>query len=283
MSAQQLFPIQQPLPCVTPRTLILADGSTLTITGQVPTSDEDRRNAALNAQLYFYGGHIDHPAGYLGGYLGESGDLDGTRPSSSLDRWVINQRRIIPAGMALLTSTDPAYTNIGFRRLVEARIIMSLNARELWLLNTHTNAGRASASLSREQVNHAQAIAAELADAIHAHIFNGLTNGHPSPASNNREAAVRVVLHAPRAFDTTEVMLAMQALGITNKGRSPWQTRRRDLAIRERETRGVPRIFAARVENRVVFWNPATLSKRDAIRGYLLAHPELGRAKRAAA
>lgn len=258
----------------TPTVITLPDGSTLTITGTVPTTPTDRREAALHAQLYFYGGHIDTPTGPLGGYLGESGHLDGPRAASSLTRWVINQRRIHPIGMALLTSTHPAYTASAFRKLLEARTIMNLSARGLWLLNTHTSAGLASADLTRTHVKHAQALATDLADAIATHIFNGHTNGHPSPASNNRETAVRVVLHATRALDTYEIVRAMRAIGITSRGRTWEFSCRRDLRQRERETRGIPRVFSTTHRGRRLFWNPATLSKNAAIAGYDLAHPE---------
>jgi hypothetical protein len=152
---------------------------------------------------------------------------------------------------------------------------MNLSARNLWLLNTHTSAGLATADLTREHVKHAQAVAAAIAEHIHAHIFNGNHNGHPSPASNNRETAVRIVLRADRALDTYEVMRAMRAIGITNHGRTWQYSIRRDLCIREAESRGTPRVFSTTHRGqRRVYWNPATLSKNAAIRGYDLAHPE---------
>ncbi|MBB2988116.1 hypothetical protein [Terracoccus luteus] len=258
---------------VTPATLTLPDGSSLTINDHVPTTPTDRRDAALHAQLYFYGGHIDTPTGPLGGYLGESGHLDGPRAASSLSRWVINQRRITPTGMALLTSPHPAYTTSAFRKLVEARTLMNLSARNLWLLNTHTNAGLATAHLTRAHVKHAHAIATTLADHIHTEIFNSHHNGHPSPAANNREHAVRVVLHADRALDTYEVMRALRAAGITTNARTWTFTIRRDLVRREAETRSIPRVFSTTHRGRRLYWNPQTLSKNAAIAGYDLAHP----------
>jgi hypothetical protein len=56
----------------------------------------------------------------------------------------------------------------------------------LWLLNTHTSAGLASANLSRTQVIQGQALATDIADVIRAHPFGGQVNPHPSPAANAR-------------------------------------------------------------------------------------------------
>jgi hypothetical protein len=62
---------------------------------------------------YFFGGRIDRLDGYLGGYLGQSGDLNGPRAATSLTRWVVTQRRIIPAGMAILRRDPPTTTATG--------------------------------------------------------------------------------------------------------------------------------------------------------------------------
>jgi hypothetical protein len=48
---------------------------------------------------------------------------------------------------------------------------------------------------------------------------------------------------------------------------------RQDLQIRERETRGTPRVFSVWHRHRRIFYNPNTLSKREALRRYDVAHP----------
>jgi hypothetical protein len=257
---------------VTPAVVTLSDGATLTIRDDVPLTAIGRRQAALSGLLYFYGGRIDRPDGYLGGYLGQSGDLDGPRSAVSLTHWVITQRRILPAGMAILRRAQPYQDD--YRRFVEARAIMALSsAAMVWMLNTHTSAGQASTRLSRAEVHTGQVLATEIADTIRTHLFGGRVNPHPSPAANGREAAVRVVLWATRALDTFEVMRELRAGGLRSNGVSWDFSIRRDLALRELETRGTPRVFSCAHRNRRVFWNPITLSKAQALRGYDLAHP----------
>jgi hypothetical protein len=256
---------------VTPTVVSLFDGATLTISADVPLTPTGRQQAALSGLIYFYGGRIDRPSGYVGGYLGQSGDLDGGRPASSLTHWTVTQRRILPVGMALL-SRDQPYRN-DYRVFVEARAIMVLSASMLWMLNTHTNAGLTSKRLSRAEVFEGQVLATEIASAIRTHLFGGMANSHPSPAANGREAAVRAVLWAPRALDVFEVMRALRAGGLRSKGVSWDFSIRRDLALRELETRGTPRVFSCTHRNRRIFWNPITLTKTQALRGYDLAHP----------
>jgi hypothetical protein len=255
---------------VTPAVVRLFDGATLTITNRVPLTATSRRQAAVSGQLYFFGGRIDRPDGYLGGYLGQSGDLNGPRAATSLTRWVVTQRRIIPAGMAVLRRDAPYDDR--YRRFIEARAIMSLSAGMLWLLNTHTSAGLASANLSHTQVIQGQAMATDIADVIRANLFGGDLNPHPSPAANAREAATRAVHHADRAVDTFEVLRAMRAAGLSSTSLTWDLSLRRDLLIRERSTRGRPRVFTCIHRGRRVFWHPG-LTKAQALRGYDLAHP----------
>ncbi len=255
---------------VTPTIVTLSDDAELTISDLVPLTATGRREAALPGLLYFFGGRIDRPGGYLGGYLGESGDLDGPRAATSLTHWVITQRRILPAGMAILRRDQPYRAD--YRRFVEARAIMALSSSMLWMLNTHTSAGQASSRLSRAEVSAGEVLATEIADAISTHLFGGLANAHPSPAANAREAAVRAVQWATRALDTYEVMRALHTSGLRSKGVSWDFSIRRDLALRELETRGTPRVFSCAHRNRRLFWSPA-LTKAQALRGYDLAHP----------
>ena len=256
---------------VTPTVVSLSDGAELTISDAVPLTTSGRREAALSGLLYFFGGRVDQPDGYLGGYLGQSGDLDGPRAATSLTHWIITQRRILPAGKAILRRDQPYRAD--YRVFVEARTIMELSSAGLWMLNTHTAAGQASSRLTRAEVSAGEELATEIADTIRTHLFGGLVNPHPSPAANGRESAVRVVLWATRALDTFEVMRALRAGGLSSKGVSWDFSIRRDLALRELETRGTPRVFSCTHRNRRLFWNPTTLTKAQALRGYDLAHP----------
>src|SRR5690242_5580067 len=92
---------------VTPVLLKMFDGSVLSVTDAVPCTAAARRHIAVGGLLYMFGGRIDTPRGYLGGYLGQSADLDGPRAATSLTHWVVSQRRILPAGMALLRREEP--------------------------------------------------------------------------------------------------------------------------------------------------------------------------------
>lgn len=69
------------------------------------------------------------------------------------------------------------------------------------MLNTHTNAGRHSRRLSRQQILHGQHDATLIAGAVRYYLLQGQSNAHPSPVSNLREAAVRAILHADRALE----------------------------------------------------------------------------------
>ena len=268
-SASQPYDLQLGI-TVTPTVVSLSDGAELTISDLVPLTATGRREAALSGLLYCFAGRVDRPDGFVGGYLGQSGDLDGPRAATSLTRWVVTQRRIIPAGMAILRRDQPYRDD--YRVFVEARTIMGLSSAGLWMLNTHTAAGQASSRLTRAEVSAGEALATEIADTITKHLFGGLVNAHPSPAANGRESAVRVVLWATRALDTFEVMRALHQSGLRSKGVSWDFSIRRDLALRELETRGTPRVFSCAHRNRRLFWSP-TLTKAQALRGYDLAHP----------
>jgi len=82
-----------------------------------------------------------------------------------------------------------------------------------------------------------------------------------------------VVLHADRALDTTEVCDGLRAAGVTSAGATWAYTIRRDLNLRERATRGTPRIASASHDRIRLYWNPATLSKREALGRYNSVHP----------
>jgi len=257
---------------VQPVVLTLFDHSTLTINEEVPLTATGRHNAALTALIYFYGGRIDSPTGYYGGYLGQSSDLHGPRPAASHTRWVVNQRRIIPTGMAMLRRDEPY--NGDYRRYVEAKSIQRVSAAGLLLLNTQTSAYVASSRLTRAEVLEGERLANDIADAILTHVFCGNVNPHPSPAANTREAAVREVLaETHRGLDTFEIMRRLRASGVTTKGRSWDFSIRRDLNHRERDMRGTPRVVSTSHRGRRIFWGTRTLSKRQALAGYDLAHP----------
>lgn len=251
------------------RVLRLSDGARVVVRA-APTGLVDRRTAALAGQLYVIAGHVDTADGHLGGYLGQSRDLDGARSGRSLRRWVLDQRRIHPVAMAVVRPTRP-YPH-DFRLFLEARTLMSMSGSGYWMLNSQYAAVTVSRRLSRRQVLAGQALAAELASILAAELFNGRRNTYPCPSGSIREAAVKVVLHADRALNTTEVCDGLRALGVTSEGVTWAYTIRRDLNLRERGTRGTPRIASARYEGTRVYWNPATRSKRDALRGYDRAH-----------
>ena len=258
---------------VDPGTLKLFDGSELTISSHVPLTAAARRNAVISSgQIYFYGGRIDETGGYLGGYLGQSADLESDRAATSLTKWIVSQRRIIPAGMALLRRDEPFEDD--YRRYIEAKAIMRISTAGIWMLNTQTGAGIASHRLTRAQVHSGEHLANSIGDAILTHLFGGLVNKHPSPAANTREAAVRMVIHSPEGLDVFDIMRRLHASGVTSAGRTFAFSLRRDLHSRDRQTRGVPRVVSTSHRGRRVFWNPLTLTKTQALRTYDARHPQ---------
>ena len=247
----------------------LSDGARV-VTRTVPTDLGDRRTAALAGQIYVIAGHIDTTTGYLGGYLGETNDLDGSRCGRSLRRWVIDQHRIHPLAMAVVRPTRPYPRD--YRVFLEAHTLMALSGAGYWMLNTQYGAPTSSKRLSRRQIASGQERAAELAAILITELFGGRHNPHPCPAGSVREAAVRVVLHADRALDTPEVCAGLRAAGVTTTGATWDYTVRRDLNVRERSTRGVPRVVSTLHHGTRLFWAPAVLGKRQAVSRYDAAH-----------
>lgn len=250
-------------------TTMLSDGSLAQGFRRVPVTATERRATALPCALYFFGGHVDQGA-YLGGYLGQSKNLYRGRAAESLTRWVVDQGRIKPTGMVLVTPMTP-YSD-AYQRVVEARAIMTLSARGLWLLNTNSAAPCAARTLSAVEIANAERMAVEIADVIHEWVFHGATNRYPSPAANTREAAVRVVLNADRALDTAEVVNELHRTGVATEGLTWAFTVRRDLRLREQNAGGTPRVATAHHGGRRLYWNPATLGAAAATNSYDRAH-----------
>jgi len=128
------------------RELRLSDGARVVIR-TAPTELGDRRSAALAGQLYVIAGQIDTATGHLGGYLGQSHDLDGARCGRSLRRWVIDQQRIHPRAMAVVRPTRPYPRDL--RLFIEARTLMALSGSGYHMLNTQYGAPVASRRLTR--------------------------------------------------------------------------------------------------------------------------------------
>lgn len=248
----------------------LSDGSLVRAYRRVPVTLAERHGAALQGALYFFGGHVDQVGGYLGGYLGQSRNTYGGRAAASFTRWVVQQQRIAPIGMVLITPITP-YDD-AFQRVVEARAIMTLSARGLWLLNSQSAAPRAARMLSAAAIGKAEGVAVEIADIIHQQIFSGKTNPYPSPTCNTREAAIRAVLNSDRALDTTEVVDELRRTGVATEGVTWDFTVRRDLHLREKHAGGTPRVGTAQHNGRRIYWNPARFSAGAAITSYDRIH-----------
>lgn len=252
----------------------LHDGSQLVLSTQLPSSTAHLASAAMRGALYAIAGRIDRPTGHLGFYIGEASDLTGQRAASSYRRFVRTTGRMHPLGLALLQPNDPhsPYWQTDYRRYVEARTIMGLSALDHVLINTRTSAGKHSQRLSRQHKQSGQADARAITAALHYYLLQSQRNTHPAPASNAREYAVRAVLHVDRALDTDELVQLVRRNGHISRGVTPAFTLRRDLAIREAETAGTPRIYTTTQRGRVLYWNPA-IRKRDAIARYNQANP----------
>jgi hypothetical protein len=231
-----------------------------------------RRDMILDGALYVVAGWIDRQP-IRGGYLGQSRVLH-DRGNTSLRHWVLTQRRITPCAIAQLTfpAGQPSPDTL---KLIEARTIQGLSARNLALVNTHSSAREASRRLTRTEALAGQHLADELTEAIWIHVFASTTNAQPTLAPNAREHAVRTVLRSARALDVFEIDEILRTEGFGSSGKTPDFSIRRDLNARERtDTRGRPRVFSTIHRGRRLFWSPE-IPKHAAIAGYDATHRRL--------
>ena len=234
-----------------------------------PLTANQRWRVVVTGHLYLIAGW-DQALHLRAGYLGQSSAVAPGRSYDSMTHWTIAQRAFAARRIGLVRFAETPSGD--FLRLAESRVIMSLSAAGLYLLNTHTSAGKAGSRLSRAERLQALGYAATLTEALQMHVLSGRTNPRLTPAANSREAAVRVIRSAQRALDTRELYQALRRQGWVTAGRTPEFSLRRDLNIRERETPGTPRVFTAMHRCRRVYWNPE-VSKSLSLERYDLAHP----------
>jgi hypothetical protein len=249
------------------KVLRLPDGAALIISDAVPATAAARILQSRFAQFYGYFGWVNTPGiRVLGGYFGESASLSGTRPAESFRHWHLTQQHL-DAFAAVHVRSEARFDHDDYRRLIEAHVIRALSYSNLYMLNTHSSCPESARRLGRADVMRALDVAEGISRAVLGHIFQGRSNTHPAPASNNRELAVRVLRHADRALDTGEVVRAMRAAGAVLTGQTIGFTVRRDLIQRERESRGRPRAFVTWHEGRRLYY-PPHLSRRVAVSRY---------------
>jgi hypothetical protein len=82
-----------------------------------------------------------------------------------------------------------------------------------------------------------------------------------------------IVLHADRGLDVFQSCVNSKRLASGRPAAPRTSAFDRDLRIRDRETRRTPPVFSVWHRHRRIFYNPNTLSKREAIRRYDVAHP----------
>lgn len=261
-------------PAASDEVISLLGGADLRITGAVPDTAAERRAALAGSVLYIITGWLDRPGSYLAGYVGQTLNLTGARPTRSWTQWVRTTARIVPFGLALVVVPEPIDADL--LTFIECRVIQQLSAypRCISLLNRQTSAQVASGRLTRAQVLHGQALADQTVHHVWQRTFRGRRNPWPAPAPNCREACVRIVQRAGRAVDVFEVAEELLATGHTSTAQQLDFSLRRDLEQRER-SRGMPRIVStwhARRRRRI-WWNPETLTKREAVARYDAAHP----------
>lgn len=279
----QLRPVQPSDPLIPARrtTVPLKGGYRLEVLPDVPTDAAGRRLAVENAVLYgILGVRTDvRVPNVIGGYIGKSEALTSTRANRSYTQWVLTQKAFTPTGMGLLF-TENRNQPPDFLTVVESRVIQRLSSDMgmVALTNTHTSAERAAARLGTADLTAAVDLADEVAYNLWVHVLHCRTNAWPAPASNSREAAVRIVMRASnlerRALDTFEVLKRLNENGYPSNGKTRWRSVLRDLRTRERDSL-CPRVFAVNHRGRVLY-RYHTLTEGEAIRGYDQAHPHLG-------
>lgn len=253
------------------RTIRLVDGARLTVTSHVPEDLGDRRAAVAGAQLYVFAGHLRDPhqqlTGVLAGYVGISAGL--YRADASYRRWVIQQRRLEPTGMALL-HRDRSYSGDALR-FIEARTILSLSAlHNIATLNTQSAATLAGTRLSRSEVIAAVVLVDELVGHLHEHLYGHSANAPTAPAGNSREAAIRCVRAANRGLDIADLTERLTAAGWHPDASTPGRSIRRDLT--QRLDRGRPPVHVTWHRGQRIWYHP-DLGKREALRRYDRAKP----------
>jgi len=225
------------------------------------------RTTVLHGSLYAIAGYDD--AKHLhAGYAGMSNALKPGRAWRSYTTWT---RAIssFTAHRIALWNADPDIDDDTLK-IVESRVIRSLSGRGLFMYNTQVSAREATLRLG-ERAAEAAELGDRLARTIATHAFAGQTNPLNTPAHTLRESAVRAVLSADRALDTTEVLDRLATIGVRYTGQTPDHTIRRDLTQRELDTAGEPRVTSGHRRGRTVYW-PSSMAARTALARYDAAH-----------
>jgi hypothetical protein len=266
------------------RTLRLPGGIIVTIvplhgTGQVRAL----KAAAFHADLYLlFGETYDPPPNQWevrtstgpGWYVGMSAELrEELRAGVSLNQWV-TQRERLDAQFAVLIRREGGPLDPDVSRWCEVALI-----RRLWLswtlLNTMSSCPTTAARLSRHQLRYGQWLTSRLLNLITGQVVPRGLAGTPT-GGPIREQLVRLV-RTQGPMLTTEIVAEGRRLGlpIARHG-TPTATVRRDLATRERDSRGPTRVWHTRIlgpngRRTGLFYGPE-LSRAEAIRTWRLRH-----------
>lgn len=223
--------------------------------------------ATLDGHLYLLVGTGTTPdtRDRITGYAGITETDTSGRPWVSLTHWVRNTTALRLDTVALLTlHTDP---DPDVLRVLETAVIRHLN-RTVFMVNTVTASPTSARALGAAAHNHA-AHGQFLATVLRHHVLRGRANPLLSPASTLRETAIRVVLAADTALDTSEVLARVNTLrgGHGFTGNTTGATARRDLSLRE-TGHGQPRVLTTHLNGRCLYY-AAHLPRAIAVSRYL--------------
>ncbi len=242
------------------------------------------RAAALHCDLYLLWGDTFAPPATPHGprvptgpgfYVGMSAVLrKELRAGVSLQQWSTRQQRLHPQLAILIRRTgrplDPKLI-----RWCETHLI-----RQLWLnwtmLNTMSGCPTAGGQLTRPQLAYGLWLTRRILDLINGRIIPRGVVGNPT-GGPIREQLLRLVRSSGQPMLTTEIVAAARKLNvpITHHG-TPTATVRRDLATRERDSRGPTRVRHTHIVGpsgrRTALFYPPWMSRAEALRAWRLRH-----------
>ncbi|WP_346619640.1 hypothetical protein [Blastococcus montanus] len=262
------------------RTIRLPGGITVTVvplTGTTPV--KVLRAAAYHADLYLLWGEtfappinkweFRTPTG-SGFYVGMSAALrEELRAGVSLQQWSNRQERLDPR-LAILIRRAGRPLDPELLRWCETFLI-----RQLWLrwtmLNTVSSCPTAGSRLTRHQLTYGLWLTERLLHLITGRILPAGAEGTPT-GGPIREQLLRLVRTGGPMLTTEIVAVALKrGVPIHNHG-DPHATVRRDLATRERDSRGPTRVRHTHIQGpsgrSTSLFYPAWMSRSEAVRAW---------------
>jgi hypothetical protein len=259
------------------RIIGLPGGITVTILRLPDTLTAEALRAMHDrAQLYVLAGattSADGTATGYGAYVGTSAALSArtARCGVSLHHWTVRNARLVPDAVVLVNGAQTVDEPV--RLMIETALARTISLK-FTILNTRASCPTPRALATRQQRLYAMRASTRLSGLI----LNTVFHGHPPAARGGtaHEQLVRLILNQrpARALDVADLLELAREAGLTIKGASPAQRTRRDVTTRElRGGTGRPRVFRTHVNGRVVLYNPALMTLRQARDDYAASHP----------